>query len=182
MSSRTSRVSPSAPLRKSTGLVATRPSLPKRSVMPSRCSAASLMMAHRDRQQRRGALRPIALNRKNALFAGSNWGRAMSDHRHIDRDLHSQCSRSARLSDRRHQPHCERPSQQPGRRTLALLLRRSARTQGCGLRTPLTPRQLTTRMVLRRPVELTAAFFRMLRSGLSLMTSRLSCAISNWPQ
>jgi transposase len=43
-----------------------------------------------------GAIRPIALNRKNALFAGS-WRRTLGRHRFARRDMQAQRHQSARM-------------------------------------------------------------------------------------
>jgi transposase len=75
------------------------------------------------------AIRPLALNRKNALFAGSDDGGDRQPHR----DVQAQWRQSAGLAQR-HPRKPRRRSQQPqARRTHALELSRR-----CGLRTSLT--------------------------------------------
>ena len=67
------------------------------------------------------SIRPIALNRKNALFAGSDGGgRALGRHRLARRDRQAQRRRPAGLPRRRHHPHRRRPSAKPDRRPAAL--------------------------------------------------------------
>ena len=70
-------------------------------------------------------IRPIALNRKNALFAGSDGG---AEHWAVIASLIETCKlnrrRSAGLPRRRHHQDRQRPSQQPHRRPPALGLRR----------------------------------------------------------
>ena len=65
---------------------------------------------HRDRlQYRRACMRPMALNRKNALFAGSDEGRSqLGLHRFANRDLQAQWREPARL-DRRHADETRQP-------------------------------------------------------------------------
>ena len=83
------------------------------------------------------SIRPIALNRKNALFAGSDGG---GEHWAVIASLIETCKlirrRTARLPRRRHHQDRQRPSQQPDRRSPALGLSRCPRAQGRGLKTP----------------------------------------------
>jgi transposase len=83
------------------------------------------------------SIRPIALNRKNALFAGSDGG---GEHWATIASLIETCEaqrrRPVRLPRRRHHPHRRRPSAKPARRPAALGLCPRA-TQGRGLRTAL---------------------------------------------
>ena len=88
------------------------------------------------------AIRPLALNRKNALFAGSDGGaEALGGDRFADRNVQAPRRRTARLPRRRHHPHRQRPSPKPPRRSPALGLSRNATAQGRGLRTTLTTTQ-----------------------------------------
>ena len=85
------------------------------------------------------AIRPIALNRKNALFAGSDGG---GEHWAVIASLIETCkligSRTARLPGRCHHQDRQRPSEQPYRRTPPLGLSQCAISQARGLKTPLT--------------------------------------------
>src|SRR5690606_14146787 len=85
------------------------------------------------------SIRPITLNRKNALFAGSDGG---AEHwgggRFADRDLQAEQRRAARLSRRRAHWDRQRPPKQPDRRSPAVGLHPGSRAQGRGLKTPLT--------------------------------------------
>ena len=86
------------------------------------------------------AIRPIALNRKNALFAGSDGGArsgALGRDRFADRDVQTERRRTPRLP--RHDHHKDRqwPPQQPPRRTPPVGLSRRERTQRRGLKAAL---------------------------------------------
>jgi hypothetical protein len=81
------------------------------------------------------SIRPIKLNRKNALFAGSDGG---VEHWAVIASLIEPARRRpAQLSNRRPHQDRQRPSKQRDRSALALGLSLS-RTQSCGLRTTLT--------------------------------------------
>ena len=84
------------------------------------------------------SIRPIALNRKNALFAGSDGG---GEHWAIIASLIETCKLCGvdphAYLDRRHHQDRQRPSQQPDRRSPALGLSRRTRPQGRGLKTSL---------------------------------------------
>ena len=85
------------------------------------------------------AIRPLALNRKNALFAGSDGGgRALGGDRLAGRDLQAHRRRAAGLPRRRHHPHRRGPPAEPPRRPAAMGLPGHASPQSRGLRTPLT--------------------------------------------
>ena len=75
------------------------------------------------------SIRPIALNRKNALFAGSDGG---GEHWAVIASLIETCKLNdvepARLSRRRPHQDRQRPPEQPDRRTAALGLSRFPRT------------------------------------------------------
>jgi hypothetical protein len=83
--------------------------------------------------------RIIALNRKNALFAGSDGG---GEHGAIiaslNRDLQTQRHRSAALPGRRPDQDRQRPSQQPDRRSSSVGLSSNPRSQGRGLKARLS--------------------------------------------
>lgn len=86
------------------------------------------------------AIRPIALNRKNALFAGSDGGaEKLGDRCVAHRDLQAQWRRSVRLHDRRAHQDRRRPSREQARRTHAMGLRVASRAQRRGLITAGTP-------------------------------------------
>ena len=85
------------------------------------------------------SIRPIALNRKNALFAGSDGG---AEHWAIIASLIETCKLNdvdplAYLDRRPHQDR-QRPSQQRDRPAAAVGLSATSRPQSRGLRTPLT--------------------------------------------
>ena len=84
------------------------------------------------------SIRPIALNRKNALFAGSDGG---AEHWAVIASLIETCKligvEPHGLSRRRHHPDRQRPSQQPIDELLPWAYP-AHRTQGRGLRTTLT--------------------------------------------
>ena len=97
------------------------------------------------------AIRPIALKRKNALFAGSDGGgRELGDWRLAYRDLQAQRRRSAGLHHRR--PHEDRrgPSREQARRTHAVGLRAAGRTQRRGLKTAVTTNPLRRYALARK--------------------------------
>src|SRR4051812_32549257 len=67
------------------------------------------------------SVRPLALTRTNALFAGSDGGAAaLGGDRVLGRDLQAERRRTPGLPGRRDQPHCQRPSPEPPRRAPAL--------------------------------------------------------------
>jgi Transposase IS66 family/TIR domain len=69
------------------------------------------------------SIRPIALNRKNALFADSRWRcRALGCHCFADRNLQAQRPRSTRLPHRRNHQDRQRPSKRPHQTNLLICL------------------------------------------------------------
>jgi hypothetical protein len=101
------------------------------------------------------AIRPIALNRKNALFAGSDGG---GEHWAIVASLIETCKLGGidpqTYICRRHHQDRQRSSQQPYRRAPAVGLCPRRKPQGRGLRTALTHQQRRACLDGRRPVGL----------------------------
>ena len=95
------------------------------------------------------SIRPIALNRKNALFAGSDGG---GEHWAVIASLIETCKLNGvdpqTYLDRRDQQDRQRPPKQPYRRTPALGLSRRPIPQRRGLKTPLTVDAALISMVL----------------------------------
>ncbi len=85
------------------------------------------------------SIRPIALSRKNALFAGSDGGgEDWGGRRPAGRNLQAQRRRSSRLSRRRACQDRQGPSQQPDRRSPAMGYVKAEPLKARGLKTPRT--------------------------------------------
>ncbi len=112
------------------------------------------------------SIRPIALSRKNALFAGSDGGgEDWGGRRPAGRNLQAQRRRSSRLSRRRACQDRQGPSQQPDRRSPAMGYVKAEPLKARGLKTPRTvlradggranERQAKAQPTIRRAIDRT---------------------------